>query len=156
MECLKKKLNELKLSQHRSKKYRVKRKQKLDALEQATRKKVTWKGTSKLGHSQKVDNGELIKSICRFAIPGSDAHERKQNEVIKTVRTLEQLTEELNHEGYDVKRSSVYLHLLPRNYRTFANSRGLETSSYNTCKALQISRFQKFISYFHKLRTSQH
>ena len=41
LEKLKKKLNDIKLSQKRSKKYCRDRKQKLDALDETTRKKVT-------------------------------------------------------------------------------------------------------------------
>ena len=40
-EKLKKKLNDLKLRRKRSKKYRLDRKQKLDVLDEITRKKVT-------------------------------------------------------------------------------------------------------------------
>ena len=35
--------------------------------------------------------------------------------LIRTVKILDQLTEALNREGYSLKRSSVYLRLLPRN-----------------------------------------
>ena len=88
----------------------------MDALDETTRKKVTGKETPEPGRPQKVDSAELIEAICRIAIPGSAAHERRRNEVIRTVKTLNQLTEALNYEGYDLKRSSIYLHLLPRNY----------------------------------------
>ena len=97
LEKLKKRLSDLKLSRKRSKKYRLDRKQKLDALDEITRKKVTGK----------VTNAELIETICQIAIPGSATHERRRNEVIRTVKTLDQLTEALNYKGYDLKRSSV-------------------------------------------------
>ena len=48
------------------------------------------------------------KSNSRIAILGSVTHERHRNEVIRTVKTLDQLTEALNHKGFALK-SSVYL-----------------------------------------------
>ena len=56
-----------------------------------------------------------MAAISRIAISGSAAHERRRSEIIRTVKTLDQLTEALNREGYSLKRSSVYLRLLPRN-----------------------------------------
>ena len=92
---MKKKLNDLKLSRKHSKKYLLDRKQKLDALDQITRK-ITGKRTPEPGRSQKVDGVELIEAICRIAIPGSAGHKRGRNKVIRTVKTLDQLTEALN------------------------------------------------------------
>ena len=76
------------------------------------------KGTPEPGRPQKGDSVELIEAICRIATLGSVAHERRCNEVIRTVKTLNQLTEALNYKGYDLKRSSVYRHLLTRISRT--------------------------------------
>ena len=61
---MKKKLRKLKLNRQRPQKYRNEQKQKLDALDEETRKKVTAKGTSDLGHPKKYDNAELIDAIC--------------------------------------------------------------------------------------------
>ena len=116
LEKLKKKLNELKLSRKRLKKYRLDLKQKLDVLDEIARKKVTGKGTPEPGRLQKADSVDFIKAIWRIAIPGSAAHERRCSEVIRTVKTLDQLTETVHYEGYDQERPSFYLHLLPRNF----------------------------------------
>ena len=96
---LKKKLRELKLNRQRLQKYRNERKRKLDALDGATRRKVTGKETTTPGRPQKYDNTELIEAICPIEIPGSAAHERRRNEVIRTVKTLDQLTAALNMKG---------------------------------------------------------
>ena len=90
LEKLKKKLRELKLNRQCSQKYRNERKRKLDALDDETRKKVTGKGTSEPGCPQKYDNAELIEAIYRIAIPDSAAHDRTCNEVIRTVKPLDQ------------------------------------------------------------------
>ena len=107
LDKLKKNVRELKLNRQRSRNYRNESKRKLDALDEETRKKVTGKGTSEPGRPQKFDNVELIEAICRIAIPGSAVHERRRNEVIRTVKSLDQLTEALNYEGYDLKRSTI-------------------------------------------------
>ena len=104
LEKLKKKLNRLKLSRKRLKKYRLDHKRKLDALDEITRKRVTGKETPGPGRPQKVDIAELIEAICRIAIPGSAAHKKKRNEVIRTVKAIDQLTEAaFNCQGYDLK-----------------------------------------------------
>ena len=53
---------------------------------------------------REVHNKELIAAIPRIAISGSAAHERRRSEIIRTVKTLDQLTEALNREGYSLKR----------------------------------------------------
>ena len=77
----------------------------------------------------------MNEAICRIAIPGSAAHERRRNEVIRTVKSLDQLTEALHQEGYDLKRSSVYLHLLPKNSRTIEGKRHVYTAPVKLFKA---------------------
>ena len=77
----------------------------------------------------------MIEAICRIAIPGSAAHERRPNEVIRTAKTLDKLTAALNHEGYDLKRSSVYLHLLPRNSKTIEGKRHVHTAPVKLIKS---------------------
>ena len=51
----------------------------------------------------------LISQARHFELPFLDLR------LIRTVKILDQLTEALNREGYSLKRSSVYLRLLPRN-----------------------------------------
>ena len=81
------------------------------------------KAASDLGGPEKCNKSELIKAICRIAISGSAAHDRRRKEVIRAVKTLDQLTKALNREGIELKRSSVYLHLLPRNHRSIEGKR---------------------------------
>ena len=83
--------------------YRYDRKQTLDAIDEITRKKVTDTGTPEPSRLQKVDSSELIEAICRIPIPG--LHERRRVKVIRTVKTLDQLTEAMNYEGYELKCS---------------------------------------------------
>ena len=116
---LKKELKEVIQNATRQEKLRDERKRKLET----TRKKLMGKPTSDLGRPEKCNKSELIKAICRIAISGSAAHDLRHNEVIRTVKTLDQLTEALYREGFELKRSSVYLHLLPLNHRTIEGKR---------------------------------
>ena len=67
-------------------------------------------------NKKNAENEELIAGISRIAISGSAAHERRRSEIIRTVKTLDQLTDSLNR-GYTLKHSAVYLRLLPKNKR---------------------------------------
>ena len=55
--------------------------------------------------------------------------------MIRTVKTLDQLTEALNREGFELKRSSVYLHLLPQNHRTTEGKRHVTTAPVKLYKS---------------------
>ena len=88
----------------RQKNLRDERKRKLKSMDETTRKKLMGKATSDLGRPEKCDKSELIKAICRIAISSSAA---PRNEVIRIVKALDQLTEALNREGFELKRSSV-------------------------------------------------
>ena len=79
-------------------------------MDRETRKKVTGKGTSDPGGPQKVRYAELINTIWKIAISDSATKERRQKEVIRILKTLDQFTEELNHEGYNLKCLFKYLH----------------------------------------------
>ena len=93
------------------------------------------KAPSNLGPLEKCNKSELIKGICRISISGSAAHDQRRNEVMRTVKNLDQLTEPLNREGFELKRSSVYLHLLPRNHRTFEGKRHVTTAPVKLYKS---------------------
>ena len=110
-------------------------------MDETRRKKLMCKATSDLGRPEKCDISELIKAICRITISGSAAHDRRYNEVIRTVKTLAHLREALNCKGFELKRSSVYLHLLSRNHRTIKGKRHMTTApakfykSQNSCSS---------------------
>ena len=45
---------------------------------------------------------------------GSAADDRRRTEIINTCKTLDDLVEKLQHMGFSLKRSSIYLRLIPR------------------------------------------
>ena len=103
---LKRELKEVVQNATRKKRLRDERKRKLKSMDEKTRKKLMGKATSDLGRPEKCDKSELIKAICRIAISSSAAHDRRRNEVIRIVKALDQLTEALNSEEFELKRSS--------------------------------------------------
>lgn len=66
------------------------------------------------GRPKKIDDDALISAITDIAIAGSAADERRRTEIINTCKTLDDLVNKLKGLGYDIKRSSVYLRLIPR------------------------------------------
>ena len=81
---------------------------------------------------REAHNKELIAVISRIAISGSAAHERRRPEITPLAKSLDQLTEVLNREGYSLKKSSVYLHLIPRNSITKEGKRHVTTTPVKT------------------------
>ena len=114
---LKKKFKKCEQDQARQKKARDTRKKKLESLDEESRVLLTGKKDCTLGRPPKEDNA-MIDAICRIAISGSAAHEKRRSDIIRTVKTLDQLTSALKLEGFTLQRSSVYLRLLPRIART--------------------------------------
>ena len=132
---LKKDLKEVIQNATRQKKLRDERKRKLESMDETTRKKMMGKATSNLGRLEKCDKLELIKAVCRIAISGSAAHGQRRNEAIRTVKTLDHLTEALNRKGFELKRSSVYLHFLLQNHRTIEGKRHVTTAPVKLYKS---------------------
>ena len=60
-----------------------------------------------------IDDDVLIKTITQLALAGSSADSHRRTEVINTCKTLNDLTEKLQTIGFTLKRSSVYLRLIP-------------------------------------------
>lgn len=60
------------------------------------------------------DQPDLLKVIVSIVTLGSGAHLRRRDETIRSCRTLDELTAQLEHFGYKISRSGTYLRLLPR------------------------------------------
>ena len=98
------------------------------SLDENNRKMIVGKTEITPGAPMKVDNPELIDAIARIARTRSAAHERRRSEVIRTVKTLDQLTAALCSEGFDLQRSSVYLRLISRNVCTIEGKKHVRTA----------------------------
>lgn len=70
-----------------------------------------------------------------IAILGSSVHERRQTEVLKTVKTLDELTEEIKKRGFIISRSGLYLRLLPRRADSIEGKKHVTTVPVKLAKA---------------------
>ncbi|XP_065662507.1 uncharacterized protein LOC136085126 [Hydra vulgaris] len=68
--------------------------------------------------SLEVDQPLLLKVITDIALHGSSADERRWSEVLQNIKTLDDLTSEMNEIGFAISKSALYTRLLPRSYGT--------------------------------------
>uniref|UniRef100_UPI00358F8CD5 uncharacterized protein n=1 Tax=Myxine glutinosa TaxID=7769 RepID=UPI00358F8CD5 len=126
LDALKSDLQKCKKNQERQQRYRDNFKRKLDNLiDKDTRKQLKRKMVGR--PSIVKDENLLHKTIVDIAIGGSAANKRCCSEVIRTVKTLDDLTCSLKKRGFQLSRSSVYLRLLPRNSETREGKRHCQT-----------------------------
>ena len=90
---------------------------------------------TKVGQPSKYDEDLLISVISKIAISGSAAHEKRRNEVIRTVKSLDDLKVALQSEGFNLSRSGIYLHLLPRNSRSREGKRHVKAAPVKLIRA---------------------
>ncbi|KAJ6639792.1 hypothetical protein Bhyg_12539 [Pseudolycoriella hygida] len=64
----------------------------------------------------------LLETITEIALYGSAAHERRQSEVIRSIKTIDELAKALRNRGFEISRSGIYL-------RTQINSEGIEINA---------------------------
>ena len=69
----------------------------------------------------------LLKTIIALAMHGSASHEKRQSDVYRTIKTLDELTDQLNKDGFNISRSGVYLRLLPRRSASIEGQRHVVT-----------------------------
>ena len=121
--------------QARQKRARDERKKKLSSLDDDTREFLTGKKDFTAGRPPSNDEHLLIDAISRIAMHGSAAHEKRISEVIRTIKTLDQLTAALRTEGFNLQRSSVYLRLIPRNQATHEGKQHVKTAPVKLARA---------------------
>ena len=95
-------LKQKKAACKKQQKFCVNQKGKIQAINEKTRAKLPKKLQ---GQEKVVDNEELAAAIYRISISGSSAHKRRRSEIVQTDKTLDELIEALNKEGYNLKRS---------------------------------------------------
>ena len=76
-----------------------------------------------------IDKDVLISAITGIAIAGNAADERRRIEIIS--KTLEDSVEKLKDLGYNMKRSSTYLQLIPRRKNPTEGQRHLVSKNQN-------------------------
>lgn len=73
------------------------------------------------------DQPFLLETITNLALHGSAAHERRRDDVIRTVKTLDDLVDKLEENGFSLSRSAAYLRLLPRRSNSIEGKRHVRT-----------------------------
>ena len=97
-------------------------------LDENTQKMVTGRTKISPGALTKVNKMEFTSAIAKILITGSAAHGGQRSEVIRKVKTLDQLTAALCSEGFDLRRSSFYPQLISRNVCSIEGKRHVDTS----------------------------
>lgn len=60
------------------------------------------------------DQSLLLESMINIAFHGSATHEKRQSDVYRSIKTLNELTIQLNNDRFKIKRGAIYLRLLPK------------------------------------------
>ena len=68
-----------------------------------------------------------MQAILDIAFYGSAAHEKRQSDVYRSIKTLDELTKQLNEDGFNIHRSGVYLRLIPKHSSSLEGKRHVTT-----------------------------
>ncbi|GBN51737.1 hypothetical protein AVEN_166708-1 [Araneus ventricosus] len=129
----------------RQKKSREEKKKKLSELCEAhPHVKEALKIREKCGRPRlEADQPELSKAIVDIAIHGSAAHENRQSDVYRSIKTLDELIAQLKLDGFSVSRSGVYLRLLPKRSSTLERKRHVVTAPVKLIRAQNDSHLKR-------------
>ena len=95
------------------------------------------------------DQPLLLKAIVDIALYGSAAHEKRQSDVYdvyRSIKTLDELTKQLNHDGFNIHRGGVYLRLIPKRSSSLEGKRHVQTvpvkliRAQNDCHAKHVDQ----------------
>ena len=113
---LEKKLKRKKYEQEKQKIFRKKKKETLAeicAKNPEIRSKLKIRQTAGRPTIEE-DQPLLLKTIVDIALYGSAAHDKRQSDMYRSVRNLDELTEQLKIHGFQISRSAVYTRLMPK------------------------------------------
>lgn len=122
-------IKSLKASQERMKKYRKDKKETLQtAILEHPELESKLKMKNRSGRPALTDEQpELLNAILEIAMYGSAAHEKRRMETLRSIKTLDELHQELQNMGFKLSRSAVYYHLQPSNVRALDGKRHINT-----------------------------
>lgn len=81
------------------------------------------------------DQPELLKTIIEIAMHGSASHDKRREDMFRSVKTLTQLKEKLIDAGFQISRAATYLRLLPRKSNSQEGKRHISTVPVRLCRA---------------------
>ena len=126
-----KQLRRVKQYQKHTKKYRVKKKKAIQTAIQLFPEVATiLKGVNRDSPGNpriECNQPEILEEILKIAEIGSACSDRRRDNTVRTVRTLDQLKMELHKLGFQVSRSGIYLKLLPRDAKSIEGRRHVST-----------------------------
>lgn len=116
-------------NQKRQQQFRKDRREKLNSIvDENPELAKTLKLRGKIGKPRiETDQPELLNAIIKIALHGSAAHEKRRSEVYRSIKTLTELKESLNNDGFSISRSGLYLRLLPHRSNTIEGKRHVST-----------------------------
>ena len=122
-------IKNLQQNQQRQQKFRENRKR---AIEEAFMDNPELKEKLKMRSTPgqpriETDQPGLMNAIVNLATHGCGADDRRRSEKLRTIKTLEEMTTELKHMGFNLSKSAVYLRLLPRSSNTYQGKRHVNT-----------------------------
>ncbi|GBL86297.1 hypothetical protein AVEN_132018-1 [Araneus ventricosus] len=82
-----------------------------------------------------ADQPELLKVIVHIAMHGSAAHENRQSDIYRSIKTLDDLTAQLKLDGFSVSRSGLYPRLLPKRSSNLEGKRHVVTKPVKLIRA---------------------
>jgi len=72
------------------------------------------------------DQPELMRAIVNIAIHGCAAHEKRRSDTYRSIKTLDDLLEELKKD-FSISRSALYTRLLPKRSHSLEGSKHVRT-----------------------------
>ena len=97
-----------------------------------------------------VDQPQLLSTILEIVEATSAADDRRRTQMIRTVKTLDDLTEELNSCGFNIKRTATYYRLAPKRSNSIAARNHVQTVPVRLLKAENSLRKKNIDRYFAK------
>ena len=143
LKVTKKSLRARKSATERPRKLTLKEKHAMHEIDPILRKKLCGKDEGTGGRTRKPSNSnfsaqteeELLKTIAEIACTGSAADDHQRSGMIRTIKTLDELTDELHKRGFELSRSAVYLRILPRRSRSAEGKRQVKTAPVRLIRA---------------------
>ncbi|CAF4223568.1 unnamed protein product, partial [Rotaria sordida] len=94
------------------------------------------------------DQPALLQTIIDIMLSTAAADDRRQTESLRSIKTLDDLSEELENRGFSISRSATYLRLIPRRSNTSEGKRHVSTVPVKLVRAQNTGRCPHEDSHF--------